>query len=72
MANKTMLKTISELRAAEAVLIMTAKKCSNARRVLEVAAGLSQAPAKGKKVNEAIVIEITTQRRKNLLRKNVK
>jgi hypothetical protein len=72
MANKQMIATINELKDAEAVLIMTAKKCSSARRVLERAAGLSQAPAKGGRVNEAMVVHITTQRRKSLLRKNLK
>jgi hypothetical protein len=72
MANKVVLATISELKDAEATLLMTAKKCSNVRRVLEKAARLSQAPEKGGRVSEAIVVHITTQRRKNLLRKNVK
>lgn len=72
MANRKVIETINELKEAEAVLLLSAQRCSNARRVLERAAGLSQAPEKGSKVNEAIVIDITNRRRKSLLRKGVK
>lgn len=72
MANSKVIETINELKEAEAVLLLSAKKCSNARRVLEIAAGLSQAPAKGSKVNEAVVIDITNRRRKNQLKRQVK
>jgi hypothetical protein len=70
MASKKVIATINELKDAEAVLVMAAKKCSNVRRVLERAAGLSQAPEKGN-ASEAIVVEITTRRRQRLVKKGI-